>query len=105
VLQDFVGQPERCLCGLASEQGGRPAPAIAYALIEVDPARQARLFVQLHMLDEVIQCDAAEDGNRLVLLLRGERLGGQRTRVPESISRLPGVLRSRLLCVRDLDGD
>jgi CheY-like chemotaxis protein len=100
VLQDFVGAPER-----AAHWGDptRPQPRVAWVMLEVEPERQARLFVQLHMLEEVVHCDALEDESRLFLLVRDGRQALLPSRVPDRVLAQPGVLRSRMLCVLPMD--
>lgn len=97
VVQDFIGAPRR------GDGAAVPAERVAWVVLEVDPERQARLFVQLHMLDEVLHCDALEDESRLVLLVRVPGPGPQLAAVPGSIAHLPGVRRTRILPLLAMD--
>jgi hypothetical protein len=99
-MQDFVGAPERAAPWADPTQ---PRGRVAWVLLEAEPERQARLYVQLHMLEEVVHCDALEDESRLLLLVRDGRQALQPSRVPDRILGLPGVLRARMLCVLPMD--
>jgi hypothetical protein len=99
VVHDVVQAPRRGASG-----PGEAVERVAWVVLEADPERQARLFVQLHMLQEVLHCDALEDESRLVALVRDSRgtpatAGG----LPDSIAQLAGVRRSRVLPVLAVD--
>ncbi|MFH1464373.1 MAG: response regulator [Pseudomonadota bacterium] len=100
VLQDFVGAPERVAAWAVP---GRPRERVAWVMLEVEPERQAQIYVQLHMLDKVIQCDAIEDESRLLLLVRDDRPAPHPCRVPDRVLGLAGVRRARVLCVLPMD--
>ena len=76
---------------------------VAWVMLEVEPERQARLYVQLHMLEEVVHCDALDDEAHLFVLVREGRHALPARLVPDRILALPGVRRARSLGVLPMD--
>ena len=71
----------------------------AYAMLDVEPARLALLYMKLRFTDHVIDCDVTDGGRKVLLLLQAGLDQELQETIRNEIRIMPGVLRIKLLNV------
>jgi CheY-like chemotaxis protein len=85
---------------LAGEADRRTSGLLtAYALLDVEPARLALLYMKLRFTDHVIHCDVTDGGRKVLLLLQAGLDQELQETIRTEIRIMPGVLRIKRFTV------
>jgi CheY-like chemotaxis protein len=82
---------------LAGEADRRKSSLLtAYAMLDVEPARLALLYMKLRFTDHVIYCDVTDGGRKVLLLLQAGLDQELQATIRNEIRIMPGVLRIKV---------
>jgi len=71
----------------------------SYAILDVDASKLANVYMKLYFTDNVIHCDVADGGKKIVLLMQGISAQEVQSTIKSTIRLMPGVLRIKQLNV------
>lgn len=74
----------------------------AYAVLEIDRAQLIPLYSKLYFTDNVVYCDATDDGNVIILLVQGQDFGQIRRTISNEVRTQPGVIRVKALNIVEM---
>jgi CheY-like chemotaxis protein len=94
---DQMQAAQRRLAGEADRR--KTGRLTAYAVLDVEPARLALLYMKLRFTDHVIYCDVTDGGRKVLLLLQAGLDQELQETIRNEIRIMPGVLRIKLLNV------
>lgn len=105
-LESFIQNYERIR---AMESGGEAGMdkrnrrnVSAYAVVEIDRSYLNTLFTKFYFTDNVVYCDATDNGNLLLLLIQGATFDQIKKTINNEIRVQPGVLRVKELNIVEL---
>jgi CheY-like chemotaxis protein len=74
----------------------------AYAVLETDRSQLVQLYSKLYFTENVVYCDATDQGNMIVLLLQGQDFDQIRRTISNEVRTQPGVLRVKVLNIVEM---
>jgi CheY-like chemotaxis protein len=74
----------------------------AYAVVEIDRSRLSQLYSKLYFTENVVYCDASDDGNLMILLLQGQDFDQIRRTISNEVRAEAGVLRVKVMNIIEM---
>jgi len=74
----------------------------AYAILEIDHTNLIPLYSKLYFTENVVYCDATDEGNIIILLVQAQDFDQIRKTISSKVLTQPGVLRAKILNIMEL---
>ncbi len=74
----------------------------SYAVLEIDRSLLIPLYTKFYFTDNVVYCDATDEGDRIILLLQGQDFDQIRRTVSNEVRTQPGVIRVKTLNIMEI---
>jgi len=105
-LESFISSYERIqMMEKAGEEGmdkRNRRRVSAYAVLEVDKSQLIALYTKFYFTDNVVYCDATDQGGKIILLLQGQDFDQIRRTVSNEVRTQPGVVRVKMLNIMEI---
>lgn len=74
----------------------------AYAMLEIDRSQLVQLYSKLYFTDNVVYCDATDNGSMMILFVQGLDFEQIRRTIANEVRTQPGVLRVKMMNIVEI---